>query len=47
MNVMSLFGTSVSVSASHLSSVAIAQTTLDFFSGSEYWNESSDPAVRP
>src|SRR5471030_1868243 len=46
-SVMSLLGTSFSVSVSHLSSVSSVHLTLDFLSASEYWNESTDPAVRP
>src|ERR1700686_3083973 len=46
-NVMSLLGTSFSVSVSHLSSVSPVHLILDFLSASEYWNESTDPAVRP
>src|ERR1700730_17677654 len=45
--VMSLLGTSFSVSVSHLSRVSSVHLILDFLSASEYWNESTDPAVRP
>src|SRR5450432_1788601 len=46
-NVISLLGTSFSVSVSHLFKVSSVHLTLDFLSASEYWNESTDPAVRP
>src|ERR1700732_2251881 len=46
-NVMSLLGTSFSVSMSHLFKVSSVHLTLEFLSASEYWNESTDPAVRP
>src|ERR1700694_1442711 len=46
-NVMSLLGTSFSVSVSHLFRVSSVHLTLDFLSASEYWNESTVPEVRP
>ena len=44
---MSLFGTRFSVFLSQLSNVSLLHVLLDFLRASEYWKESTDPAMRP
>src|SRR5580698_5123295 len=44
---ISLLGTSLSGSVSHLSNVSLVQVILDFCNAGEYWNDATEPAARP
>src|SRR5579862_1081779 len=44
---ISLLGTSLSGSVSHLSNVSPVQVILDFCNAGEYWNDATEPAARP